>query len=630
MRVHAADRGAWHGGIHGAHSPFVAEPSPAPEAPATPPPGEEARSAPRSGPVPLSVRLAFGAPSFAGAAMAIPIGIHLTIFYSDVVLVPLGFIALTKAISRALDALTDPLMGWITDRTRSRFGRRRPWIALGAPTCALAFWALFTPPESLGRDAAIVWLLTTYVLYYVFHTVYLIPHYGLGPEITQDYHERSRLFGVSEGFTVAGTLAAAVLPGLLKDQAGLGDRGAMAAFAVLFGLLLTALYWNLVWRVKERPEFSARPPNPLVPGMRRVMRNRVFRILLAVYLVGSTTGAIPGMMIPYFTKYVLQPENPDQWMMIYLASYFGAGFLFLPFWVWFAKRYGKKAAYLVTFLPGMLASFALFFLGPGDLWTAEVILVFAGSVFGARLFLAPALQADVIDYDELHTGQRREAQYGALWAFITKFTVILSMSVPLAILASAGYQPNQPQSDEVVLAIRAILGLAPATSALIAFVIAWRYPISEAVHAEIWTGIEAHRRGESAVDPITGETVAPLERRGVDEATGWFLDHFSPRELRRALRDGPASLTPRLAGFVAVGVLAFVVCVVETLATFGDGSRDPGIVATLWVLAGGLSLGVAAFHGVRLRAASRLRREPLDPERVLAHLDDVEASGGPA
>ncbi len=154
-------------------------------------------------PLPLMIKVAYGAPSFAGAAMAIPIGIHLTIFYSDTILIPLGVIALVKALARALDAITDPLMGWISDRTRTRWGRRRPWIAIGAPLTSLAFYLMFTPPDELsGLDAA-AWFAVTYTLYYLFHTVYIIPHYGLGPELTLDYHERSTLFGIREGFVVA-------------------------------------------------------------------------------------------------------------------------------------------------------------------------------------------------------------------------------------------------------------------------------------------------------------------------------------------------------------------------------------------------------------------------------------------
>ena len=98
-------------------------------------------------PLPLRLRLAFGAPSFAGAAMAIPLAIHLTIFYSDVVLVPLGWIALAKAISRAFDAMTDSVMGWVSDRTRSRWGRRRPYMAVGAPAAASSSSPCSRPPR---------------------------------------------------------------------------------------------------------------------------------------------------------------------------------------------------------------------------------------------------------------------------------------------------------------------------------------------------------------------------------------------------------------------------------------------------------------------------------------------------
>ena len=107
--------------------------------------------------------------------MAIPIVIHLTIFYSDTVLVPLGFIALVKAVARAFDALTDPLMGWITDRTRTRWGRRRPWMMLGAPLAAVAFVALFAPPTDITPRSAAIWFAVAYTLYYLFHTVYRDP-----------------------------------------------------------------------------------------------------------------------------------------------------------------------------------------------------------------------------------------------------------------------------------------------------------------------------------------------------------------------------------------------------------------------------------------------------------------------
>ena len=558
----------------------------------------------REAPLAWSKRISYGAPSFAGAAMAIPIGIHLTIFYSDNILVPLGFIALVKALARALDAITDPMMGWISDRTRSPWGRRRPWMAVGAPLCAVAFYLMFTPPADISGVEAATWFAVTYTLHYLFHTVYIIPHYGLGPELTLDYNERSVLFGIREGFVVAGTLVAAVLPPVLIEQMG-GEREGYTTFAILFGSLLAILYLNLVLRVKERPDFMARESNPLIPGIRRVMRNGVFRLLLVVYLVGSITGAIPGLMMPYFSKYVLQPENPDVWLAIYLATYFFAGFVSLPIWVWAARRFEKKPVWLAGFVPGFTGSLLLFTLGPGDLIPCIFILAWAGFGFSAGIFIGPAMQADVIDYDEFHTGKRREAQYGALWSIMTKFMVIPSMSIPLAILASVGYEPNVEQSDDVQFTIRAIFCLAPATTGIIAFLIAWFYPLTKARHEATWAGIEAHKRGEAFTDPITGLKVLPPQSRGVDEDLGWELDHFSLAELGVLQNKGARSLAWRIQVMV---LLSLAVTIGSTVWLFNEVSLDtePGLLAVLLVVAAGIGLTATVYHGVRWRTAARL------------------------
>jgi len=567
--------------------------------------------------LPLSTKIFYGAPSMAGAAMAIPIGIHLTIFYSDTILVPLGFIALVKALARALDAITDPVMGWMSDRTRTRWGRRRPWMALGAPLAAVAFYLMFTPPDQLSGVTAATWFAVTYTLYYVFHTVYIIPHYALGPELTLDYHERSTLFGIREGFVVGGTLFAAVLPPILINYLG-GPREAYTTFAIVFGSLLAILYLNLVVQVKERPDFMVRESNPLIPGVRRVMRNRVFRLLLTIYLVGSMTGAIPGLMMPYFTKYILQPENSDKWLAIFLFCYFASGFVFLPMWVWLSKKFEKKPVWLMGFLPGMLGSVLLFTLDKGDLIPAVFILILAGMGFGSGLFLGPSMQADVIDYDELHTGKRREAQYSALWSIMTKFMVIPSMSVPLAILASVGYEPNVEQSDSVQFTIRAIFCLAPLTTALIAFFIGWFYPITKQKHEAIWRGIETHKGGESVTDPITGHTILPPSARGVDEDLGWQLDHFSLGELERSLTRGKQALVDSTRRLTVVSMLGFVGFVYLLIGEI-DLAREPGLMAVLYVVAAGVLFTASFYHLVRLRVAFRFKL----PERgvVRSHID---------
>ncbi len=198
------------------------------------------------------------------------------------------------------------------------------------------------------------------------------------------------------------------------------------------------------------------------------------------------------------------------------------------------------------------------------------MIAWAGSSFGAGLFLPPAIQADVIDYDELHSGKRREAQYLSLWGLVPKFIVIPSASLPLALLAWLGYQPNISQSPDVVLAIRMIFALTPSAFSIGAFFIARRFPIDETVHRAILAGIAAHRRGEAAIDPLTQQRLMPPGDRRVDEDTGWFLDYFSVGELKRVIRRGANGVlgdvlrVAALAIALAVGLASWVVYEVST------------------------------------------------------------------
>ncbi len=571
----------------------------------------------------LRTKILYGAPSFAGAAMAIPILIHMPKFYADVVLAPLGYLAFAIALARAFDALTDPVMGWVTDRTKSRWGRRRPWMALGAPLCALAFWALLSPPASLSGLSAALWFGGMFILYFLFHTVYILPHYALGPELTLDYHERSSLFAVREGFMILGTIVASAAPGVLMQRFGATEREAFFYIGIGFAVLLTVLYLALVVGVRERPDFAARESNPLIPGVRRALRNRPFRILLASYAVASITGAIPATLVPFFNAYVIRPENPTLWLSYLLLAYFGFGFVSIPFWLAAARRFGKLNAWLASFVIGITGGSAFFLLGEGDTLPLLILMCYAGTGFGAALFLVLSMQADVIDYDEFYTGKRREAQFGAFWSILPKFVAIPSAAVPIAVLASIGYVPNAEQTPEVVFAIRMIYALAPASTAIAAFFIARHYPITAEVHRAILGGVEAHQRGESAIDPLNGRMVPPPNARGVDEATGWFLDYFSTGELKRYLRGG--AFSPVRDVYLSVGGSAAVCLAVGLFAAerMTNLGAEPGAVASLAVVAAGIALAVFMFHVVRLGPARQLAAGLISNDQILAHLDDA-------
>jgi GPH family glycoside/pentoside/hexuronide:cation symporter len=285
-----------------------------------------------------------------------------------------------------------------------------------------------------------------------------------------------------------------------------------------------------------------------------------------------------------------------------------------------SKRHGKRAAWLTAFAIAILSLGSAFFLGEGDIAPGIALLAIAGLAFGGQLLLTPSIQADVIDYDELHTGRRREAQYGALWALLPKLVAIPGAAIPLAILGAMGYRPNVEQTPQVVFAIRVLFALVPAAFSTFAFMIAWRFPITERIHRQIQKGIDDHGRGEIARDPLSGARLSPPGLRDVDEETGWLLDHFSPGELRRALSGGVTRLRRDtvLAALAALGVCA--ACVALAAFRVGDLSREPGTLAVVAIALAGLALAVFLFHWIRMRVALGLRSEALQSADLRAHL----------
>jgi GPH family glycoside/pentoside/hexuronide:cation symporter len=578
----------------------------------------------------LGIKLSYAIPSFATAAMAAPLIIELKIFYTDTVLVPAGLLAVAMAIARAFDAITDPLMGWITDHTRTRWGRRKPWLPLGVPLCALFYWIMFLPPQSLSaQGGAVVWIGVAYCLYYLFHTVWSVPYAGLGFELSPDYDDRTSLFGYRSICGGLGLLLSFFLLYLTKARGTFsGDREMLAVLTGCFALLMVLLFVWPVLRVRERSEFATRARAPFVPGIRRALRNRPFRILLFASILGTIPATMPTLLMPYFTKYVLLVE--DQWRLVFAGVYVISGFLSLPVWMGMARRIGKLPVWIITATIGIVSSFVLFTVGEGQTTRMLVLEVIRGFAAGAIVILGPAMMADVIDYDELRTGRRREAQFGAFLNLIPKFVAILGATLPLALMGAAGYDPTMPSlTAGATLAIRVLFALFPIAFHVGGLLILLRYPISREVHRAIRDGIARHRRGEDARDPITGHARPPADARTIGEETGWFLDNFSPRALRQILERGPGSVVRDVLTPVAVAALSSAAAIGAAAALLFDSlSRSQedqlrqGMAACMVVVAG-LAITALLYHLMRIRPARRMAADPVDAETIRAHLREA-------
>jgi glycoside/pentoside/hexuronide:cation symporter, GPH family len=572
----------------------------------------------------LAAKLVYGAPNLALGATAIPILINMPKFYADVVTVPLAYLAIAIAATRCLDAIIDPSIGLISDRTRTRWGRRRPYIFVGAPLGGLAFWALMSPPPYLSGFGGAVWFTATSMLCSFFLTIALLPHYALGAEMSLDYRERNSLFGAREAFGVLGTILAAAAPGLLMQHFRWSDRLVFSRLGLAFTITMIGLCWLMVAVVRERPEFRQQPPNSLVPGVRRALRNRPFMILLASYIAYTIGSGMGPILLPFFITYVLQPAHPTLWLSIILLAYLGIGFAFIPVGVFAARRWGKLPTLVACYLVGISSAISiLLVVGKGDTSRFLLLVIVGATAFGASGFLPQSMQAEVIDYDELYTGRRREAQYAGFWSILPKLAAIPSAALPIALLAGLGYVPNVVQSREVSHAIRILYTLGPAVAAVASLAIVSRFPITAENHVLILAGIDRHKRAQDAIDPLSGRNIPPPpgDPATADDRDAWFLDNFSFRELERYLRIG--SGTP-LWDVSRAAAVSFAVCVgMGYVALHRMGvAGDPGAIASLCVVGCGFALALFLFHLLRIGPAHRLAAEGVANAAIRAHLEN--------
>ncbi|MCU0571881.1 MAG: MFS transporter [Syntrophobacteraceae bacterium] len=453
--------------------------------------------------LPLARKLAYAAPAFTLAIVGIPVYVYIPKFYTDVVGVSLGTIGFLIFSVRIFDAFSDPVLGFLSDRWRTRWGRRRPLIALGSLALSVSILFLFNPPAGPGTGGA-AWFGIWIFLLFLFWTVVQVPYEALGPEITSSFDERTGLFSYRDGALILGTLVAASSPALVSWLAGLdagaeGERSKFFWISMAYAPLLMASCLWCISVIREQPaRIDGNNAGPLLGAFRDVLGNRPFVILLLSYTVSAFGSNLPATLILYYVQYVLESPHADLFLLIYFAT----GIVCLPAWVLVSGRWGKKEAWLTSMVVNTGAFVAVFFLGPGDGHIYGLLVFISGIGFGATLALPSAMQADVIDYDELISGQRREGLYVGFWSVSKKLAAAMGVGIALWLLGRSGYVPNVPQSEEVRWMLRVLYALVPSCCNVLAFVIASRYPIDRSAHMAILDSVNEARSGRTVCDPL--------------------------------------------------------------------------------------------------------------------------------
>ena len=420
-------------------------------------------------------------------------------FLTDIAGLRPDYAAWAIAAGRLWDAINDPLFGVISDRLKSRHGRRRVLLLYGAIPLGVTYAMLWIVPRFDQLGLAIFYALA----FMLFDTCYTAVHVGynaLTPEMTPDYDERSSLNGYRMVISISGSLGAIIFATVLGWYVQDVHR-LYAILGVSLGLF-SMVPPLIVFRVTRQHRGNLESdPLPVMKSLLTTVRNRPFQVVMGLYLMSWTAASIMAAVLVYFANYYLRV--PDQANYLVLAAQASA-IAFVPLVVWLSRKFDKRRAFIIGCLSWIVFLLAIFLLKPDQIGLAFTFAIFSGLGI-ATVYVVPwAMLPDIIEHDELTTGQRREGSFYALASFFQKLGTGAALWLMGQIFAMTGYLsptsaiPLPTQPAEAIMVIRWFASLVPAGLVLISILFAWRYSISREAHEQM---LEQLRDGSIKIIP---------------------------------------------------------------------------------------------------------------------------------
>lgn len=450
----------------------------------------------------LRTKLMYGSGD-AGINMAdTMVGLLFAIFLTDVVGLRPGLAAISVFIGRSADYINDPIIGYLSDRTRTKWGRRRPFILFGTVPFALAYALLWWVPPLQNQIALAIFYGIAFLLYDTTATVLYMPYFALTPELTPDYDERTSLTSYRMAFSIFGAMIAFVVPLALIGDMVPGNSGRVFGVGAGVAALSILPMFLVFFGTRERGEYLDVPKTGLRDSLKAAIKNRPFLYAVGIFLATWAALDIVQASLLYFLKHRMALGERED---LVFGLLFTAALFSIPFWEWASRKWDKKRAYIggMVFLAVVLV--ALGMLPPA--WGLPAVMVLgalAGIGLGAVQVLPWAMIPDVVEWDELETGTRHEGMFYSLVTLFRKIASSLTLPLLLLILEWTGYQAGaavQPRS--AVLGVQLLIGPIPALFLVLGILCAAFYPLGRTAYAEIREKIavrEAARKtaGESA------------------------------------------------------------------------------------------------------------------------------------
>ncbi len=416
------------------------------------------------------------------------VGLYMMPFATDVLGMSPAAISTIFLVSRIWDAISDPVAGYLSDRTHTRMGRRRPWLAASVPAIFIAYTMMWLPPSALSGGALVAWMAVGVLGFYTAMTVFIVPHQALGAELTDDYHDRTRIFATRHViWTLGSVVAVGGMQLLINSGSARALAGSMGTGVALFagaGILGAALL------LRERAEFQGRGGTSPFQSFKDVWKNPHARLLLIVFLIENLGSATIAVLTFYVARYVvMRPDLTGLFILCYMVASIG----FTPIWLPLSRRFGKKNLWLFSMLLTAVAFGGMWFLQENSWLLISVLAALGGTAASCGAMVGPSIQADVIDYDEYTTGQRKEGSYFAAWNFVFKSATGITIGLTGWVLAVAGYVPNQPQTETVKTAILFLYAIFPLVCYLVGTGLFMRFSLGEQEHSRIRAELDRRR-----------------------------------------------------------------------------------------------------------------------------------------
>jgi len=464
------------------------------------------------------LRIAYGAGDFYGGSSVTIVSLLYLFFLTNVVGLQPILAGTVMLIGRIFDGGVDPFLGLLTDRTKSRWGRRSPYFLWLALPVAVVYVLLWTPLNLNSQTALFVWCTVTYVLSVITFSAVMTPYAALAPELTPHYDERTVLVNTRMAFSIVGALFGAVLPKMIVDAFPDSAQG-YPLMALIFGVIFTAIWIMMFFVMKGREQFYQRSESAEWLGsLRSVLGNRSFQALIGIYLFSFITNDILSANFIYFLTFYLLKDGlftPVMGALLVSAA------LSLPIYIQLSRRLSKRGAYFIGAGYWIIVLATLFLLNPATS-TAFIltIAVLLGLGMGISYAIPWAMLPEVVDVDEVVSGQRQEGVYAGIMTFLRQVSSSVAVFGIGAILQFTGYNAELAvQPPGAVSAIRLINTVIPIGMVALGLLCCWLFPITRENFALIREHLDKRHRDEAISEDEKGrlrEVIATVHGTNIE------------------------------------------------------------------------------------------------------------------